>query len=134
MANPPDIADARARSFVDGLKQFEDDGDASTFAEMFARDATTQRFDARGERRGEVETFWREYRDQFATVSTTFDNVIESGDAFAFEWATDATLANGHPMSYRGVTVVLFDGGDNVATLRTYYDSAQFAVLPVGTS
>jgi ketosteroid isomerase-like protein len=93
----------------------------------------TQRFDARGERRGEVEQFLREYHAQFDTVSTTFSNAVDSESAFALEWSSEATLANGRPVTYRGVTVIDFEGGDMITTLRTYYDSAQFAVAPAET-
>ena len=66
------ISDDRARSFADALQTFEKDGDAAAFAALFADDAVTQRLDARGERRGEVEQFWQEYRAQFDSISTTF--------------------------------------------------------------
>jgi ketosteroid isomerase-like protein len=127
-----EITDARARRFADGLHRLDSDGDAAAFAELFADDALTQRFDARGERRGEVEAFWKEYRDQFQDVRTTFYNVIEGSDEFALEWTSEATLSNGRPLAYRGVTAIGLDG-DQVAWLRTYYDSAQFAVTPAGT-
>ena len=130
MAEHIDIADDRARSFADALQQFEKDGDVASFSALFATDALTQRFDARGERRGEVEAFWREYHDQFETVSTTFSHVVESDDVFALEWSSDATLAGGRAITYRGVTIVDFGGADRISALRTYYDSAQFAVAP----
>lgn len=130
MADHIDITDDRARSFADALQQFEKDGDVSSFASSFAPDALTQRFDARGERRGEVEAFWQEYHDQFETVATVFSNVVESDDVFALEWSSEATLASGRAITYRGVTVVDFGGTERVTALRTYYDSAQFAVAP----
>ena len=120
------ISDDRARSFASGLQTFEKDGDAAAFAALFADDAVTQRFDARGERRGEVEQFWQEYRDQFDSISTTFYDVVEGSDRVALEWSSDATLTDGRPITYRGVTVIDLDG-DKVSKLRTYYDSAQFA-------
>ena len=47
------------------------------------------------------------------------------GDRVALEWSSDATLTDGRPITYRGVTVIDLDG-DKVGKLRTYYDSAQF--------
>lgn len=134
MADNIDIQDDRARSFADALQRFENDGDVSSFARMFATDAITQRFDARGERHGEVEQFWREYYAQFDTVATTFSAVVEGKDAFALEWSSEATLTNGRPITYRGVTVVDYDGGEKISTLRTYYDSAQFSAIPAESS
>ena len=123
------ISDDRARTFATALQTFEKDGDAAAFAALFADDAVTQRFDARGERRGEVEQFWQEYRAQFQTVSTTFYDVVEGGDRAALEWTSDGTLTDGRPLQYRGVTVVDFSG-DTITKLSTYYDSAQFAAMP----
>ena len=120
------MSDDRARSFASGLQTFEKDGDATAFAALFADDAVTQRFDARGERRGEVEQFWQEYRAQFDSISTTFYDVVEGGDRVALEWTSDATLTDGRPLQYRGVTIIDLDDDDKINKLRTYYDSAQF--------
>ena len=120
------ISDDRARTFASALQTFEKDGDAAAFAELFTDDAVTQRLDARGERRGEVEQFWQEYRAQFDSISTTFYDVVEGGDRVALEWTSDATLADGRPLQYRGVTIIDLDGDDKISKLRTYYDSAQF--------
>ena len=127
------ISDDRARSFADALQTFEKDGDASAFAALFTVDAITQRLDARGERRGEVEQFWQEYRAQFDSISTTFYDVVEGGDRVALEWTSDATLTDGRPLQYRGVTIVDLDG-DKISKLRTYYDSAQFAATTATTA
>ena len=127
------ISDDRASTFATALQTFEKDGDASSFAQLFTPDATTQRFDARGERQGEVELFWQEYRDQFESISTTFYNVVEGSDEFALEWTSDAQLNDGRPLTYRGVTVIVLDG-DKITKLRTYYDSAQFAAIPAETT
>ena len=123
------ISDDRARRFAAGLHDLDESGDAAAFAEQFTDDAVTQRFDARGERRGEVEQFWREYHAQFRSISTTFYDVVEGGDRFALEWTSDATLSDGRPIQYRGVTVIDLDG-DKITKLSTYYDSAQFAAVP----
>ena len=120
------ISDDRARTFASALQSFEKDGDAAAFAELFTDDAVTQRLDARGERRGEVEQFWQEYRAQFDSISTTFYDVVEGGDRVALEWTSDATLTDGRPLQYRGVTIIDLDGDDKISKLRTYYDSAQF--------
>lgn len=104
----------------------------AAFAALFDDDAVTQRLDARGERRGEVEQFWKEYRDQFTSISTSFYDVVEGGDRVALEWTSDATLTDGRPLQYRGVTVLDLDG-NKISKLRTYYDSAQFTPSPAAT-
>lgn len=119
------IADQRARDFVAGLRRFEQDSDAAAFAEQFADDAVTQRLDARGERHGEVERFWAEYRAQFDEIRTTFYNAIEADASVALEWTSEGVMRGGQPIRYRGTTCLGFDG-DKVSWLRTYYDSAAF--------
>lgn len=120
------IADERVRNFVAALRRFEQNGEAAPLTGLFAPDAITQRFDARGEREGEVARFWHEYRDQFDHVSTTFYNAVEGRDEFALEWVSEATLPNGNPLRYRGVTCLGYDE-TLIAWLRTYYDSAVLA-------
>lgn len=127
------ISDDRARTFATALQTFEKDGDAAAFAALFTDDAVTQRFDARGERRGEVEQFWQEYRAQFSSISTTFYDVVEGGDRSALEWTSEAELSDGRPITYRGVTVIDLDG-DKITRLRTHYDSAQFAATTATTA
>ena len=127
------ITDDRARAFATALQTFEKNGDVAAFAALFAADAVTQRFDARGERRGEVAQFWQEYRAQFESVSTMFTDVVDGGDQFALEWTSEGTLTGGRPLQYRGVTVVDLDGAV-ITQLCTYYDSAQFAAVSATTS
>lgn len=124
-----DITDPRARAFATGLRTFEQDSDPAPFAALFAPDATTERLDARGERRGEVAEFWKEYRAQFDEISTTFVHVVEGDDRFALEWTSTGTLSGGRPIDYRGVTSIDLDG-DLISGLRTYYDSAAFVLVP----
>jgi ketosteroid isomerase-like protein len=123
------IGDDRARNFAAALRKFEQDSDPAPLTALFAGDATTLRFDGRGERRGEVEQFWREYREQFREVRTTFYNVVEGADQFALEWTSAVTMPDDRPLEYRGVTVIDLDG-DEIIRLRTYYDSAAFMQVP----
>lgn len=128
-----EITDDRARRFAAGLRTFEQDSDVTPFAALFTDDAITERFDARGERHGEVAEFWTEYRDQFAEIETTFSDVVEGTDRFALEWTSTGTLRNDRPITYRGVTVIdLAD--DKIVRLRTYYDSAAFVPVPAETT
>jgi ketosteroid isomerase-like protein len=89
------------------------------------------RLDPRGERT-DVTAFWREYREQFHQLSTTFVNAVESTDQVALEWTTTATLTDDRPLEYRGVTVIDLDG-DAIVALRSYYHTAaspRFAAAP----
>jgi ketosteroid isomerase-like protein len=126
------ITDPRARTFAEALQDFERSGEPADLVALFTDDATLTRLDARGER-GDPEAFWREYRDQFQELSTTFEHAVEGDDRCALEWTSKGTLATGRPVEYRGVTVVEFDG-EAVSRLRTYYDTAAFTAVPAGTA
>ncbi|MDQ4116261.1 MAG: nuclear transport factor 2 family protein, partial [Actinomycetota bacterium] len=113
----------RAREFVAALRSFEQDGDPSGLVAQFTDGAVVSRLDGRGERT-DVEAFWREYRAQFERVSTTFRNAVEGDGEVALEWDSDV-VSDGHPFTYRGVTVLAIDPqADAVTSARTYYDSA----------
>ena len=126
------IHDPRARTFAEALQEFERTADPTDLVALFTDDATLTRLDARGER-GDAEGFWREYRDQFDELSTTFEHAVEGADRAALEWTSSGTLATGRPVRYRGVTVVEFEG-ESVSRLRTYYDTAAFTAPPAGTA
>ncbi len=61
---------------------------------------------------------------------------MQTGDSVALEWAGDAVLAGGRPVTVRGVTVLDLtddgagDGTGAVTALRTYYDTAVFVTPP----
>jgi hypothetical protein len=84
------VRDDRARTFAARLR-FEQYSDPSGLVELFADGAITQPFDARGERKGEVQQFWTEYRGQFDEVRTTFYNAIQGPDEFALAWTSEGS-------------------------------------------
>lgn len=125
------VNDPRARAFGEALQRFEQESDVAVLTELFADDATLLRLDARGDRT-DAAAFWKEYREQFDEIATTFSNVVEGDDQFALEWTSKATLRGGRPIEYRGVTCIDLEG-DKIVRLRTYYDSAQFTLVPAET-
>ena len=127
------ISDERARTFADALRRLEENSDATARAELFSGDAITQRFDARGERTGEVEQFWTEYLGQFHDISTTSYHVIEGADEFALEWTSTGPLTDDPPITYRGVTAIGYEG-EKIVWLRSYHDYAAFTLIPAGTA
>jgi ketosteroid isomerase-like protein len=125
------IADDRARGFATALRDFERSADPADLVARFADGATLTRLDAGGDRT-DAEAFWREYRDQFDDLRTTFTHATEGDDGCVLEWSSTGTLSTGRPIEYRGVTVLEFDG-DAVSRLRTYYDTAAFIAPPAST-
>ena len=59
---------------------------------------------------------------------------VKEADGFAvLEWTSDAELAAGKRVTYRGVSILEADG-DRVARFRTYYDTAALVSPPVAQS
>ncbi|MGQ0482692.1 MAG: hypothetical protein ACT4O0_16915 [Pseudonocardia sp.] len=77
-----ELGDPRARAFTDALHRFERDPESPDLIELFAEGARLRRLDARGER-GDPAGFWREYRNQFREIETTFHDVVEGKDRVA---------------------------------------------------
>lgn len=126
---PTGGTDPRVAAFMAALQDYEHNGDPSALVERFAPDAELTRVGGSSRPRGEIAAFWQEYRAAFAAVSTTFTHVTGTADGYALEWASAATLTNQRPLSYRGVTVLDFDG-ETIRALRTYYDTAAFTPAP----
>lgn len=124
---PESIADR----FMDALHETERSGDVEPLVALFADDAEATSL-ARSEplsgREG-VRQFWEEYLDAFAEIESEFLNVFEADDGAVLEWVSRGRLPDGHPVSYRGVSVLEADGRQ-IVRFRTYYDSAVF--LPQG--
>jgi len=113
--------------FIDALRLLEQDGDVEALVALYAPDGVAGnvlRVDGYQGADGARE-FWSAYRHQFATVSSTFDNVVQGDDVAALEWSSTGTV-NGRPVAYRGVTVLETDGG---ALRRTcaYFDPTALA-------
>ena len=118
---------ARAQRFADALQKFESSGDTADIVEEFASGAELTRPEAdRGDSETDASTFWEAYRAQFDGIETTFSAVDETGDRGVLEWSSTGSLASGRDITYRGVSLLTFDGDDKVARFATYYDTAAF--------
>lgn len=113
--------------FKTGLHELHRGGDVDPLVELFAEDAILSKAGLpHGERGREgAQTFWRNYRDVFGSIESTFHNVV-SGDGIAFlEWTSTGTLRDGEDFRYEGVSVLEGDG-ESIGAFRTYYDTAAF--------
>lgn len=66
--------------------------------------------------------FWSTYRAQFDDVSSEFGVVVGTDDGAVLEWTTVGTV-NGNEITYRGATVLEFEG-DRIIRSMAYYDPA----------
>ena len=77
--------------------------------------------------------FWDTYLAQFDAIRSEFSHRIESGDQVALAWTSEGTLKGGHPIRYRGVSLLEVAGG-RVRRFETVYDSAAFLRPEPGAS
>ena len=117
-----------SEQFMSALQTFERDGDTDRFVELFTDDAELQSLTEHEPLRGHdgARAFWDGYRSAFGEIRSKFDRVIQGDRTVVLEWHSDGTLADGQPISYRGVSILELSE-DRVQRFRTYYDSAPFA-------
>ena len=114
-----------AQSFADALRQVEDSQDPQPLIQLFAEDAELRNL-AIAERGIEgARRFWQTYLDQFDRIRSEFSHLIEQEGQAALVWSSEGALKGGHPITYRGVSVIEFADG-KVQRFETTYDSAAF--------
>ncbi|MET0693316.1 MAG: nuclear transport factor 2 family protein [Propionibacteriaceae bacterium] len=113
--------------FISALHQLHADSDATALVALFSADATLTKLGDHNEAHGAdgAEKFWQDYRAVFADIEATFTHTTADESTVALEWTSTGSLANGHPLSYSGVSVLEGDG-EQISGFRTYYDSAAF--------
>jgi ketosteroid isomerase-like protein len=126
-ASPP------IRDFIAALRALEEHGDADRIAEIFSPDADLVNLSHSEHGADGARRFWQAYRAQFGDIRSTFNRVVEAGPDAVLVWRSQGTLAQGHPLDYRGVSLLSLRGG-KVSRFETYYDSAAFLRGAAGTS
>jgi ketosteroid isomerase-like protein len=120
------MAGELTEKFIDALRRLESDRDLEPIVSLFADDCelgnvvTSEPF--RG-REGARE-FWTAYRETFGEMESKFRNEIVANDRAALEWVTDATGADGRPVTYEGVSILEFSG-DRIRRFNAYFDPAR---------
>ena len=121
-----------AETFMSTLQQIEASRDPEPLVALFGEKAellnlalTEPLTGVEGARQ-----FWKNYLAAFGSIKSTFHHHLQTDREAVLEWVSEGTMADGgQPISYRGISVVEYDG-DKVSRFRTYYDSAVF--LPGG--
>lgn len=114
-----------ADRFAKALQETEAARDPAPLLALFSDDcelsnlALTER-GADGARR-----FWDTYLAQFDAIRSEFSHLIEADGQAALVWTSEGALRGGHPIRYRGVSI-LETQGDRVCRFETVYDSAAF--------
>jgi hypothetical protein len=114
-----------AQTFADALQRTEEMRDPEPLVALFAEGAELHNL-AFGESGIEgARRFWQTYLDQFDSIRSEFSHLIEQGSQAALVWTSQGALKGGHPITYRGVSVIEVEG-DKVRRFETVYDSAAF--------
>jgi ketosteroid isomerase-like protein len=112
--------------FMQALQEAEQRKDPTPLVELYAEDSTTHNL-AIGpfEGREGAREFWQKYLDVFQEIRSEFYGQADDERTGVMEWIARGALASGHPIEYRGVSVIEVEDG-LVTKFRTYYDSAAF--------
>lgn len=114
------------QSFMAALQETERSKDPAPLVALFAADAALSNLTARTwQGLDGAREFWEAYLHNFEQIRSDFTHHSDDGHTGVMEWKADGQLPGGHPISYRGVSVIEYDGG-LVQAFRTYYDSAAF--------
>lgn len=118
--------------FIGLLQQVEKTRQVEPLVALFAEDAALLSPVLSQPLQGKegARSFWRKYLALFRRVRSEMTEVLEtsldSGDnprlLVVLEWQSDAILATGKPLSFRGISLVELVQG-RVQSFRTYYDS-----------
>ena len=123
----------RARAFAQALQDLERTSDVDHFVSAaFAADVELVRPETGQQERGTggATQFWQQYVDQFEEIRSEFARIVD-GDVAVLEWTSSGRLHGGTDISYRGVSLLDFDGDGRVTRFATYYDTAPFSVAAV---
>ena len=117
-----------AQQFADALQRLESDRDLDAFLTQFAEDVALVRPEPGGSEQGRegARRFWQAYLDQFESISSSFDRLVDDGALGELEWVSTGTLSSGRPISYAGVSLLERGEDGLVARFATYYDTAAF--------
>lgn len=114
-----------AQTFADALRRTEETRDPEPLVALFTEAAEARNLAMAEQGTEGLRRFWQTYLDQFDDIRSEFSHMIEQEGQAALVWTSEGALKGGHPIRYRGVSVIEFDG-DRVGRFETVYDSAAF--------
>lgn len=123
----------RARSFAQALQDLEQTQDVDRFVStVFSDDVELVRPETGQQERGTggATQFWQQYVDQFQEIRSEFARVVD-GEVAVLEWTSSGRLRSGSDITYRGVSVLDFDGDGRVVRFATYYDTMPFSAAAI---
>jgi ketosteroid isomerase-like protein len=114
-----------AQTFADALQRTEETRDPEHLVRLFADGAELRNLAITEQGLEGARRFWQTYLEQFDRVRSEFSHLIEQDGQAALVWTSDGALKGGHPIRYRGTSILEVEG-DKVRRFETIYDSAAF--------
>ena len=114
-----------ADTFAESLQRTEETRDPEHLVRLFAEDAELHNLAIAHHGIEGARQFWQTYLNQFDQIRSDFSHRIGSEGQAALVWTSEGALKGGHPITYRGVSIIEFTG-DKVTRFETIYDSAAF--------
>ncbi len=114
------MAENTAKKFIEALRKLESDRDLETICDLFSEDAQVGNVVTDDKNIG-AEEFWKNYRDNFDTVKSTFHNEIITDETAALEWTTTGTTGEGHEFNYDGVSILEIKD-DKITRFHAYFN------------
>lgn len=114
---------AGTEQFMDALAVLERDRDVEPIASLFAAESEIGNLVSPRQFSGVegAREFWQSYRASFGDVTSEFRSIIVGDGRAALEWTTSGTSAQGAPITYAGVSILEFDGGQ-ISRFWAYFD------------
>lgn len=115
------------RRFIEGLELLEEKGQAASLLALFSEDCVTGNCHLDEPMRGMegARQYWHDYRNTFDDIQSRFSRITETGDVAVLEWTSRGTLKTGHPIEYRGVSILTLEGS-KISDFIAYFDSKPF--------
>ena len=112
-----------ADKFIEALEKLESENDLDTIVSLFADNSeignvtvTDTMSGTEGARR-----FWKNYRDTFDEITSTFHNKISLDGVAALEWTSKGTSKDGSEIDYDGVSILEMEE-DKITRFFAYFN------------
>ena len=115
-----------AEKFVDALRKLELENDLDTIVSLFADDAEIGNVTVTDNLSGTdgARKFWKNYRDTFGEIESTFQNKINLDGVAALEWTSKGTSKDGSEIDYEGVSILEMEE-DKITRFFAYFNPAK---------
>jgi ketosteroid isomerase-like protein len=117
------MAEQVAKQFIEALGKLESGRDVEPLVAVHADNCEVGNLIVPEHFKGPdgAREFWTEYRDTFASITSTFRNIIATDGRAALEWTSSGTSLDGASFEYDGVSILEI-AGDKITRFRAYFD------------